>query len=80
VAARTCGQPGVELDRPRLLEQVDDGVGVRPKTQAGADIDQRRRGTDAVGQITLGRRAEADVRRRQCVDVAGGQVGWRARR
>ena len=52
-------QPLVELDRPGLLEQVDDGVGVAAQRDPHTGVAHRPRRADAVGQIALGGRAQA---------------------
>ncbi len=75
VAADAGGQPGIELHGPGLLEQVDHRVGVGPEAQPRAGRDERGRGTDAVGQVPLGRRAEADGGTAEGRDVGGGEVG-----
>jgi hypothetical protein len=49
-------QPLVELDRARLLEQVDDRVGVT------AEGDPAGCGSDSVGEVALGRGAHAHER------------------
>ncbi len=52
----------VELQRAALLERLDDRVRVTAERQAAAGVAQPRRGTDAIGQIAFGRRAQAAAR------------------
>ena len=62
-AALAARQPLVELDRARLLEEVDHGVRVAAERQRRAGPAQRARAADAVGEVALGRRADAAERR-----------------
>ena len=55
-------QPLVRLQRARLLERVDDGVLSLPRRQRAPGVGQRAGRADAVGQVALGRRAEARAR------------------
>ena len=78
VAALVGGQPLVELQRPRLLEQVDDGVAVAAEASAGTPAARRRaagpmpsaRSRSVVGHRQTRGRACAEQR-----DVGVGQVG-----
>ena len=63
-APAAAGQPLVKLHRARLLEQVDDRIRVGTERERDAGIAHRPRRSDAVRQVALGRRAEADARSR----------------
>ena len=52
-------QPLIELDRPRLLEEIDDRVRVRAEGEAGAGVGERAGGADPVGEVALGGRTQA---------------------
>ena len=77
VTALAGGEPLVELDRARLLEQVDHGVRVGAQRKAGAGVDQGAGRADAVGEVALGRRAEAAAAASAAErgDVGVGEVG-----
>ena len=60
--AHTAGQALVELDCPRLLERLDQGIGVGADGQPAAGVTEPSRPADAVGQVALGGRAQAAVR------------------
>ena len=62
VPALAGDQPLVHLHRPGLLEGVDHGVRVAAEAERRPRPAESRRGTDAVGEVSLGRRAEADRR------------------
>ena len=66
----------VEVDRARLLEHVDDDVGVAAHAQPAAGLAERLQRTDAVAEVTLGRRAGAhvDLVRPEQRDVVGVDV------
>ena len=74
-AADAGREPLVELDRARLLERVDDRLRVAAGGQRGAGVGQPARGADAVGEVALGGRAQADGRAAaEQRDVGVGQV------
>ncbi len=83
--AHARGQPLVHLDGAGLGEHVDHGIAVRAQCQPRPGFAERHARPDAVGELGLGRRAEAHVR--PCVaqrrDVVRRQVrgmdGRRAR-
>ena len=90
VSALPARQALVQLDRARLLEEVDHGVGVAAERERGARLRQRAHPADAVGQVALGRRADAaagagvaeqrHVGIRQVGGMHGGEARRRARR
>src|SRR5205823_6197890 len=59
-AAPAGDQPLVELDGPRLLEEVDDGVGVGAQGEHDPGLPHGGGGAHTVGEVALGGRAEAD--------------------
>ena len=68
----------VELHRARLLEEIDDGVGVGAEGEADAGRRaSRAAGADPVGEVALGRRAQAAGRAgvAQEAEVGVGEVG-----
>ena len=77
VAAHEARQPFVVLHRPRLLEQVDHGVRVGAEGERRSGVAQRPRRADPVGEVALGRRAQAHRRPAgaERVDVGVGEVG-----
>jgi hypothetical protein len=52
----------VQFDRPRLLEQVDDGMAVAAEAQRAAGVGERSGVADAVGEIPFRGGAEAHGR------------------
>ncbi len=68
-APPTVRESLVELQRPRLLEQVDDRLAITSQRQRNAGRDQTRRRTNTVAEVALRRRAQADPSSR------GGQEG-----
>ena len=79
-AADAGREPLVELDRARLLERVDDRVGVGAGGERGAGVGEAPRGPDAVGEVALGRRAEADRRSRRAARRPPRSGAWRGSR
>ena len=77
VPALLGGQPLVHLHRAHLLEQVDHRMAVGAQREGGAGVVQPARRADAVGEVALGGRAEADVGARlpEQPDVVVGEVG-----
>ena len=75
-AALPAREPLVELDRARLLEEVDDRVRVAAERQRRAGLGERAHAADAVGEVALGGRADAAARRgaAEQPDVRVGQV------
>ena len=72
----------MSLERAQLVERVDHGVLIAADREARAGVGERPRRPDAVGEVALGGRAEADraVAAAQQFDVAGAEVRARARR
>ena len=64
-AAPPGGEPLVHLDGTGLGEHVDHGMPVRAERQPGTGVTQRDARADAVGEVGLGGRAEADERPRR---------------
>ena len=59
-------EPLVHLQAARLLEQVDDGVLVAAEARAGTPASRSAAGgAEAVGEVALGGRAQADAGRRR---------------
>ena len=76
-AAFAGGEPLVHLQRPGLLDRVDDGVLVAAERERRARVVERAGRADAVGEVALGGRAQAHpgAGAAEQRDVGVGQVG-----